>query len=366
MNSIKQYAAGLLTIVLASCTAIDKQETPAKQLISRLQNIKGKGILFAHQDDLAYGRTWWMQEGASDVKSVAGDYPAIIGWELGGIERGDERNLDSVAFTDMRNLAIKTHAMGAINTFSWHPYSVVNGVNSWNTETRVVEHIIPGGDYHTQFVTQLDKVADFFASLKDSAGNAIPVILRPWHEMGGSWFWWGRNHCTPEQYKTLAQFTIDYLRETKKLNNLVICYSPDGGFASPEEFLTFYPGDDKVDILGMDDYQFGNDTTWANKAANKLRIIIQLAKSKNKLACFAETGLEYIPDSLWFTTKLAKALEPSDIQSDISYVLTWRNDPKKHYYFPFPSHPAAADAKAFLDLPFMLTLKEMKQLETAH
>lgn len=348
--------SAIALIMLNSCTSPQPKATPAQQLIETLNRVKGKGVLFGHQDDLAYGVDWWMVPDSSDVKAVAGDYPAVVGWELGGLERGDERNLDSVSFADMRQLAIKAHQRGAINTFSWHAYSAVNGVNSWNTDTRVVEHIIPGGSHHLQFVKQLDEVARFFASLKDEHGNLIPLIFRPWHEMGGSWFWWGRKHCTPDDYKKLFVFTVEYLRNTKGLNNLVISYSPDGEFSSVDDYLTFYPGDEYADMLGFDDYDSNPEHNWPESVAQKLRTVIGLANQKGKLAAFAETGNENLKDTTWFTNRLAKALEPADIQSQLSYVLVWRNDPKVHFFFSHPNHASAPDAKAFLQRPYMWLL----------
>ncbi|MFT3740946.1 MAG: glycosyl hydrolase [Breznakibacter sp.] len=351
--------SAITSMMLYSCTSSRPQATPAQLLIEKLNQAKGKGVLFGHQDDLAYGVDWWMVPDSSDVKAVAGDYPAVMGWELGGLERGDERNLDSVSFADMRQLAIKAHKMGAINTFSWHAYSAVNGVNSWNTETRVVEHIIPGGSHHLQFVKQLDEVAGFFASLKDDQGNQIPVIFRPWHEMGGSWFWWGRKHCTTDDYKKLFVFTVDYLRKIKGLNNLVISYSPDGEFSTADGFLTFYPGDGYVDMLGFDDYDSNGAEEWPSNVSAKLRTVIALAGQKGKLAAFAETGNENLRDTTWFTRRLAKAIEPADIQSQLSYVLVWRNDPKVHFFFSHPNHASASDAKAFLDLPYVWLLSDL-------
>jgi mannan endo-1,4-beta-mannosidase len=355
----------LLLMALTAFTALacdQTHQTPAEQLLNRLDQAKGKTILFGHQDDLAYGVDWWMVPGASDVKAVAGDFPAVMGWELGGIERGDERNLDSVSFADMRALAIEAHRMGAINSFSWHAYSAVNGVNSWNTDTRVVEQIVPGGTHHLQFVKQLDAVADFFLSLKDAEGNLVPVIFRPWHEMGGNWFWWGRKHCTTDDYKALFAFTVDYLRNNKKLNNLVISYSPDGGFSSPDEFLTFYPGDAYVDMLGFDDYDFNNNDNWSADMATKLRILIAVGQQKGMPVALAETGNEFVKNHEWFTQRLQKALEPADIQSQLSYVLIWRNDPKVHHYFSYPGHPSEADAKAFLQLPFIGLLGDLNAI----
>jgi hypothetical protein len=350
-----------LTMTAIACQPPRQNATPAQQLIQKLNRAKGNGVLFGHQDDLAYGMGWWMQPGASDVKAVTGDYPAIMGWELGGIELGDARNLDSVLFDDMRALAVHAHQMGAVNTFSWHSYSAVNGVNAWDTQTRVVERIIPGGTHHRQFVRHLDAVANFFASLKDEHGDLIPIIFRPWHEMGGSWFWWGRKHCSTDDYKKLFVFTVDYLRQTKGLNNIVISYSPDGEFATADEFLTFYPGDEYVDMIGFDDYDSNGADDWPENVSKKLRTIIELADQKGKLAAFTETGNENLKDTVWFTRRLAKAIEPEDIRTRLSYVLVWRNDPKVHFYFSHPHHASAPDAKAFLELPYMWLLTDLKQ-----
>jgi mannan endo-1,4-beta-mannosidase len=351
---MRLFIVSLLTMALFACKNTD--QTPAQKLLERLNHAKGKGVLFGHQDDLAYGVDWWMVPDSSDVKAVAGDYPAVMGWELGGIERGDTRNLDSVLFDDMRALAIKAHQMGAINTYSWHPYSVVNGENAWNTETRVVENIVPGGSHHLQFIKQLDAVANFFGSLKDADGNLVPVIFRPWHEMGGNWFWWGRKHCSTDDYKKLFAFTVNYLRVEKGLNNLVICYSPDGGFANQDEYLTFYPGDDYVDVLGFDEYDFNNNDNWSADLSAKLRTMIAIGQQKGKPVALAETGNENLKNPVWFTQRLAKAIEPSDIVNQVSYVLVWRNDPDVHFFFSHPTHASAPDAKAFLGLPYIKLL----------
>ena len=62
----------------------DKKST--KDLVvsyEKLTYLTEKGILFGHQDDLAYGVNWKYEAGRSDVKEVTGDYPAVYGWDLG-------------------------------------------------------------------------------------------------------------------------------------------------------------------------------------------------------------------------------------------------------------------------------------------
>ena len=362
---MSKYPSFLLLIIIsiAGCQPAVQESTPAQSLISTLKSIQGKGILFGHQDDLAYGRHWKYIDGESDVKRVAGDYPAVFGWELGGIERGDTTNLDSVPFDVMQRLAIKADQMGGINTFSWHPYSLVNGENAWYTDTAVVKYIIPGGPLHKQFKAELDKVADFFSGLKRKDGQPISFIFRPWHEMGGGWFWWGTKHTTADEYKALFRFTIDYLVHTKGLTNMVVCYSPNGGFQNAQGYLTWYPGDDVVDILGLDEYEWPGATNWADNLQKSLNIVVQVAKTKQKLAALAETGFENVPDSLWFTKGLGKAIQPDSIANYLSYVMVWRDDPVVHYFFPFKGHPAAADAKQFLEQPNIWLLNDLKNNE---
>ena len=50
-------------------------------LFENLKTVSQQGVLFGHQDDLAYGIDWKATPGRSDVKQVCGDYPAVYGWD---------------------------------------------------------------------------------------------------------------------------------------------------------------------------------------------------------------------------------------------------------------------------------------------
>lgn len=99
------------TLQLVSCKAMAQQELPSDKdatketvnLYNNLKKLAEKGFMFGHQDDLAYGVEWKYKEGRSDVKEVAGDYPAVYGWDLGGIERqSNELNIDGIPFRKMK------------------------------------------------------------------------------------------------------------------------------------------------------------------------------------------------------------------------------------------------------------------------
>src|SRR3954451_12620345 len=72
----------------------DKNAT--KETVNLYRNLKkllNKGIMFGHQDDLAYGVGWKYEQGRSDIKDITDDYPAVYGWELGRIELDNPVNL---------------------------------------------------------------------------------------------------------------------------------------------------------------------------------------------------------------------------------------------------------------------------------
>ena len=149
-------------------------KSPAQGLIERLQTLQKRGVMFGHQDALFYGTTWKWEFGRSDVNDVCGDYPAVLGCELGGLELGNDKNLDGVPFDKMRQQIIAHHQQGGIVTISWHPYNPVTGKDAWNTEGDAVTAVLPGGKEAGKMQLWHKRMADFMASLKDEKGRAVP------------------------------------------------------------------------------------------------------------------------------------------------------------------------------------------------
>ena len=357
-----------------SATPASDSPTPAEALYQRLDTLRQHGYMYGHQDDPFYGLTWqWDRNGRSDTKELVGDYPAVMGFELGGIEMGDKANLDSVPFDWMRDEIIAHHQRGGIITVSWHPRNPLNGRTAW-IESDLKEYAaaleqgtpadslidpkhtvaatLEGGEVHDKFMTWLDRVATFLGSCKDAEGNAVPMIFRPWHENTGSWFWWGEGNCSADEYKALWNMTQDYV-EGRLPGQFIWSYSPSP--RSIEHFLERWPGDERVQLLGMDAYQWGTEEDFKAGFAFGLDLMDEYVKDHPMLIAVTECGRvnSDIPD--WWT----RVFHPIASQHKICYCLPWRNWPAEHFGASKDA-PTAEDFKAFAELPETLFLNDIK------
>lgn len=327
-------------------------------LFMNLLKYRDSALMFGHQDDLAYGIGWWAGDFRSDVNKVSGQYPAVFGWDLGEI--GKDRNIDSVSFHNMRRWMIEVFEKGGINTVSWHLDNPVTGGSAWDT-TRAVYAILPGGEKNELYNSLLDHIASFLIELKTEKGLAVPVIFRPFHELNGSWFWWGRDNCTTEEYLDLFRYTVEYLRDFKELHNLLYCYSTDR-FVEEDEYLERFPGETYVDILGYDDYWSFVSTEKVPEGLSSLRILSNMGFRMNKPFALTETGYEAIPDPEWWTEKILKPIKSDSLARRASWILVWRNHSKKHHYAPYPGHPSADDFIEFEKDPFSWFLGDLPDM----
>ena len=344
----------------------DKNATPeTENLYQNLILLQEKGFLFGHQDDLAYGVKWRYEEGRSDIKDVTGDYPALYGWDLGGIEHQKSNNIDGVPFKKMKNWIKEIYDRGGVSTISWHMDNPLTMKSSWDTTPGSLRSILPNGEKHQLYLSWLDEAAQFLGNIKGSDGKKIPILYRPFHELTGNWFWWCKNNASAQEFKEIWRFTIHYLRETKKLNNLIIVYNT-ADFKSKEEFLEYYPGDDVVDVLSFDKYQYTNpitDSSFITEVQNQLKIMNEVAVEHQKPMAIAETGYEQIPYENWWTKTLTEAIG----NYKISFVLLWRNhgwqeqEKKMHYYAPYKGQLSEKDFIEFYNSPKTFFQKDITQ-----
>ena len=350
-------------VAVSACGNQQEVLKPAESLKICLSEYVDQGkIMFGHQDSYLYGHSWKVEEDASefnrsDIHDVSGRFPALYGMDLGGIELGSPLNIDRNDFNHMRASAIAHHERGGIITFSWHPRNPLTGGDTWDTQsTEVVASILPGEEKHEMFMGWLSKAADYLESIKDAEGNLIPVIFRPWHEHTRDFFWWGQNLCTRDQYVALWKMTHDYMTNERGLNHLVWSYSPHAGGQTDDNFGEKYPGDEYVDMVGIDFYQFTSNEEYVERTRHCLALTEAFAKEHGKLMAVTEAGCEGVKDAKWWTEVLYPAIK----DFPVSYVLLWRNacdaDMQHHFYAPYPGHESEDDFKAFASLDQMMFL----------
>ncbi|MBW1654344.1 glycoside hydrolase family 26 protein [Flavobacterium quisquiliarum] len=346
---------------------IDKKATKeTKNLYRNLKTISKNHILFGHQHALEYGHGWSNEPNRSDVKSVTGSHPAVVGIDFSDFSGRPDEQIQQAKETLRKNV-IETYERGGVTTVSWHFNNPASeGGFYWKDgiSKASMALIKPGGSHHDQYKEILKSIADFAHSVKAKNGTLAPMIFRPYHEFDGDWFWWGKSHTSREDFIAVWQFTVSYLKDTLGVHNFIYAFSPDNQFNSEAAYLERYPGDNYVDMLGMDDYgDFGRDEKYDLTAGlKKLKIFSDLAIKKKKLAAFTETGLESIPNEKWWTEVLLKTLKSQNLQ--LAYVLVWRNDSTSptHYYAPFPEQLSEKDFVKFHNDSFTLFEKDLKNI----
>ncbi len=368
MRLTDNIKALLVLLCLVLCPAARGQEpvSAAQQLLQRLSALATHGIMYGHQDDPFYGITWQWDADRSDTKELVGDYPAVMGFDLGGIELAAACNLDSVPFDRMRQEILAHHRRGGIITLSWHPRNPLLGTTAWIESDTIAYNasvaalraqgqealvatvvdprgtcrsVLPGGAQYDTFQQWLARVTAFLVSLTDDAGEPIPLIFRPWHENNGSWFWWGAGLCSAEEYLSLWALTQDYIRSALPAS-IVWAYSPNlQGDWTAAAWMERYPGDDRVDLLGIDAYQWGTEEAFVAQLSADLAVVSALAAEHHKLLALTECGYQNSPDATWWTRVFRPIIE----QYPVVYFLPWRNWHAEH----FGASPAAATADDF-------------------
>ena len=262
----ENYTKAYISNMPDQVTLSDKNAlSETKALYSYLKGLSSSDqVLFGHQNDTHKTVRSGVE---SDTKDITGSISGIVGIDslsLTGTEIG-ETDVNK-AITKSAEISKAAAKDGAIITLSAHmpnmsnskikatpdaarPYdfSKCDFSESKDLSNNCSEEVLPGGKYNERYTAYLDIIADYAKQLGD-----IPVLFRPLHECDGGWFWWGSATTDKETYKALYRYTEDYLT-SKGVHNFIYVYSP-GGPVEEEKYLSRYPGDDYVDVLGFDYY----------------------------------------------------------------------------------------------------------------
>jgi len=195
------------------------------------------------------------------VYKATHQYPAVFGQDFGFSFPGD---WDGINFRQqLVDEAIKRNNEGFIITLMWHavpptmdePVSFEKGIQSHLTDAEWKELVTPGSRINLRWQSQVDVIAFF---LKQLQYGHVPVLWRPYHEMNGDWFWWGKKKGE-DGYKKLYRMLYDRLVNFHGLHNLIWVYNTNEFKPGVDSLAAYYPGDEYVDIITTDVYTQGFD-----------------------------------------------------------------------------------------------------------
>jgi len=352
---------------------VDEQATDETiALLRRLyQAAHCYGFLFGQQNAAHHGVTIDKKDGTeSDIKRVCGKHPAVIGFDalsLTGAEGSYRETLEMVK---------EANREGAILTISMHMPNFAtcddafSGYSPNVTDPAIVARILPDGDLHEKYLQYLNMVISFAKDATDDDGNPIPMIMRPFHEHNGNWFWWGKSHCAADDFQKIFRFTVSYFVESG-VHSFLYAYSPNGPFTDEEAYEDRFPGNAYVDVVGFDMYHdrphIGDG--WMDTLRDSCRVVCSFAREHHKVAAVTECGIRMLdtcsdgvwreglapidnPLPNWFMTCLDTITE-DEVASEISFFLMWSNFNKDMFWTPYATdaddgHEMLEEFRAFL------------------
>lgn len=191
-----------------------------------------------------------------DLSKLTGKFPALIGIEYGMSPNNDLPLINTFVKRYAKNDGLVTMSWHADNPFTdgyncrWNSIAKKDSIN-FNSLLKSA----PESKAKQNYRNELMHVG---AALKELKEAGIIVLWRPFHEMNGSWFWWGTNDFeNPSNTRDYVQLWNDMFSTFTNdlgLDNLIWVYSPFVSAKWVSSFDAFYPGPEKVDIVGVDIY----------------------------------------------------------------------------------------------------------------
>lgn len=327
------YAQNSTNKAIAPVTPNASRE--AVELLDYIYSISGKQTLAGQHCAPLVGSTR-----LSVVHRITKKYPAVFGQDFGFSYPG---YWDGINYRqNIVDEAIRRNEEGFIITLMWHavpptmdePVSFKEGIQSELSEEEWRDLVTPGTFLNEKWKSQVDVIAWFLKQLKFAE---VPVIWRPYHEMNGDWFWWGKKKGE-NGYKKLYSMLFDRLVKFHGLNNLIWVYNTNEFKPGVDRHDKYYPGDDVVDILATDVYteDFNEENYKQLKVLAGTKPIAlgevgsvpspQVLKEQNRWTWFMQWGEpDYDRNPLKETYKIDKVVNLRN--------LPWvdMNNPKIHY-----------------------------------
>jgi hypothetical protein len=150
--------------------------------------------------------------------------------------------------------AVAQESAGGLVALTWHERNptkpCVRGEFFDCTQTQIdaatLQAILTDGTpEHARWLKDVAGIANLLQTLRD---KGVVVLFRPYHEMNGGWFWWGKQSGYPRLWDALC----DELAVRRHLDNLIWVWSSD---RDTPDAAKYAPKRHKPDIVGIDVYE---------------------------------------------------------------------------------------------------------------
>ncbi|MFZ4620798.1 MAG: glycosyl hydrolase [Bacteroidota bacterium] len=359
-DAASTFERNVKTLSVKLVDSLATKET--RYLYLNMNAIAPTSMLFGMHDVTGYGVGWTGDDDRSDIKSVVGEYPSFYAEDITSIDQNN--NVDRFTYR-----VTSAYNRGGVISFVWHMLDPL-GRGFYQSDVnneKIVPMILPGGAYHLAYKARLKKIALFLKGLRGAKGESIPIIFRPFHEHTGNWFWWGAGNATTQEFNSVWQMTVQYLRDSMNVHNLLFALSPSlDHVGSGNQYYNIYPGDNYVDVFGTDFY-FGNTVSEGDITTftQRLNTFVGKALGKSKMAALTEVGQEALPTTNWFTNALLRPIKDDTINTNIAYAAVWRNASTTHHYAPYPGHSSVPDFIKFYNDPYTIFETDVPKLYLA-
>ena len=253
--------AALAAACASSAFAAEEPVNPAasqeaKELLAYLYEISGEHTLSGQHNVPLVGSTR-----LAGLEKSVDRYPAVFGQDFGFSEPG---TWDGINYRqNIVDEAIRRHEEGFIITLMWHavrpteqePVRFRESIQGDLSEQEWQDLMTPGTEIHERWQSQVDVIAFFLQQLREAR---VPVLWRPYHEMNGGWFWWGKKGGK-NGYEKLWRMMYDRLTSFHQLDNLIWVWNANEVKEGVDPYATYFPGHDVVDVLATDVYTQGFD-----------------------------------------------------------------------------------------------------------
>ncbi len=261
------------------------------------------------------------------LKGITGREPALL-----GLDFMDHTNSSWVNNPDLVKDAKYWWGRKGIVALCWHwrdPSRATSAFYTKETSFDVTAVFDTTSSGYKAMIRDMDVIA---GHLKELQAAGVAVLWRPLHEAAGGWFWWGARGADP----CIALWKLMYNRFTEHhmLHNLLWVWTT----TDDSKALTWYPGDEFVDIVGMDIYPGERQHGSQMISFEKVKELF----GGRKIITLSECGSVPYPENM---------------QSDgacWSYFMPWYGTHTKD-----PEHNSADDWKKILGSDFVITLDEM-------